>query len=53
MSEHKPQKKVEEIASPAGKAKPGGRKVGKGELDERALEEVSGGEPPDPCIKRS
>ena len=31
MSEHKPQKKVEEIASPAGKAKPGGRKVGKGD----------------------
>ncbi|MGO8868685.1 MAG: hypothetical protein ACLQME_19530 [Alphaproteobacteria bacterium] len=53
MSEHKPQKKAQEIVSPAAKTKPGERKVGKGELDEKALEEVSGGTPPDPCIKIS
>jgi hypothetical protein len=43
MSEYKPEKKSEEIVSPAEKAKAGTGKVEKGELDEKELDKASGG----------
>ncbi|MGO8868689.1 MAG: hypothetical protein ACLQME_19550 [Alphaproteobacteria bacterium] len=43
MSEHKPEKKVEETVSPAEKAKPGIGKIEKGELSEKELDKASGG----------
>lgn len=45
MSEHKPEKKAEQIISPAKKAKLG---AGKGEIGEEALDKVSGGFNPQP-----
>ncbi|MFI4987662.1 MAG: hypothetical protein ACHQF3_09485 [Alphaproteobacteria bacterium] len=43
MSEHKPEKKAEEIISPAIKIKPGRGKISSDGLSEKELDKASGG----------